>query len=131
MEWYVTIRSARNGVGHEEIKRYMLFYLYPSDLHLLVIEGCAGGDLLDFLTIRKKYNEDHVAQIVRQLSDGLQVRRFLGSDTRGTKSYRIQGIFCPSLRMYIPYVHPYIRPSVHPSVCTSVRTNGLQPGPRS
>ena len=42
---------------------------------MLVIEGCAGGDLLDFFTLRKKYNEDHVAQIVRQLSDGLQVRQ--------------------------------------------------------
>jgi len=64
-------------VNHEGIARLHDAYLW-NDLHLLVIEGCAGGDLLDFLTSRKKYNEDNVAQIVRQLSDGLQFLHYLG-----------------------------------------------------
>jgi len=64
-------------VNHERIARLHDAYMY-NDLHLLVIEGCAGGDLLDFFTFRKKYNEDHVAQIVRQLSDGLQFLHYLG-----------------------------------------------------
>jgi len=64
-------------VNHERIIRLHDAYLW-NDLHMLAIEGCAGGDLLDFFTFRKKYNEDHVAQIVRQLSDGLQFLHYLG-----------------------------------------------------